>query len=38
LSGIDKNRISTKSFGEERPMSFGSDEDSYSKNRRAEIN
>ena len=38
LSGIEKNRISTKSFGEERPMSFGSDEDSYSKNRRAEIN
>ena len=38
LSGIDKNRISTKSFGEERPKSFGSDEDSYSKNRRAEIN
>ena len=38
LSGIDKNRIIVKSYGEERPASFGSDEVSYSKNRRAEIN
>jgi len=38
LSGIDKNRISVKSYGEERPALFGSDEVSYSKNRRAEIN
>jgi peptidoglycan-associated lipoprotein len=38
LSGIDKNRINVKSYGEERPASFGSDEVSYSKNRRAEIN
>jgi len=38
LSGIDKNRISVKSYGEERPVSFGSDEVSYFKNRRAEIN
>ena len=38
LSGIDKNRISVKSYGEERPASFGSDEVSYFKNRRAEIN
>ena len=38
LSGIDKNRISVKSYGEERPASYGSDEVSYSKNRRAEIN
>ncbi len=38
LSGIDSNRISVKSYGEERPTSFGSDEASYSKNRRAEIN
>ena len=38
LSGIDKNRISVKSYGEERPASFESDEVSYSKNRRAEIN
>ena len=38
LSGIDRNRISVKSYGEERPASYGSDEVSYSKNRRAEIN
>ena len=38
LSGIDINRISVKSYGEERPISYGSDEASYSKNRRAEIN
>jgi len=38
LSGIDKNRISVKSYGEERPVSYRSDEVSYSKNRRAEIN
>ena len=38
LSGIDKNRISVKSYGEERPASFESDEVGYSKNRRAEIN
>ena len=38
LSGIDRNRISVKSYGEERPASFESDEVSYSKNRRAEIN
>ena len=38
LSGIDINRISVKSYGEERPISYGSDEASYAKNRRAEIN
>ena len=38
LSGIDINRISVKSYGEERPISYGSDESSYAKNRRAEIN
>ena len=38
LSGIDINRISVKSYGEERPISYGSDEANYSKNRRAEIN
>jgi outer membrane protein OmpA-like peptidoglycan-associated protein len=27
-----------KSYGEERPLSDGSDEASYAKNRRAEIN
>ena len=38
LSGIDINRIIVKSYGEERPISYGSDESSYAKNRRAEIN
>jgi peptidoglycan-associated lipoprotein len=38
LSGIDKSRVSVKSFGEERPIALGSDEMSHSKNRRAEIN
>jgi peptidoglycan-associated lipoprotein len=38
LSGIDIDRISVKSYGEERPISYESDEASYSKNRRAEIN
>ena len=38
LNGIDKDRISVKSYGEERPVAFGQDEKSYSKNRRVEIN
>jgi peptidoglycan-associated lipoprotein len=38
LNGVKKNRIKVKSYGEERPASFGSNELSYSKNRRAEIN
>ena len=38
LNGIDKNRITVKSFGEERPAVFGNDESSYAKNRRVEIN
>ena len=38
LNGISKNRITVKSFGEEKPVSFGQDETSYSKNRRVEIN
>ena len=37
LSGIDKNRISVKSYGEERPLILGSDESSWQKNRRVEI-
>jgi len=32
--GIDGNRISTISFGKERPVAFGHDEESWSKNRR----
>ena len=38
LNGISKNRSSVKSYGEERPLAFGQDDESYSKNRRVEIN
>ncbi len=38
LNGISKNRISVKSYGEERPLAIGQDDESYSKNRRVEIN
>ncbi len=38
LNGISENRISVKSYGEERPLAFGQDDESYSKNRRVEIN
>ena len=38
LNGISKNRITVKSYGEERPEVLGQDEKSYSKNRRVEIN
>ncbi len=38
LNGISPERITVKSFGEERPVEFGQDEKSYSKNRRVEIN
>ena len=38
LNGISKNRISVKSYGEERPLVLGQDDESYSKNRRVEIN
>ena len=37
LNGISKNRISVKSYGEERPLALGQDDESYSKNRRVEI-
>lgn len=33
--GVTSDRISTVSYGKERPVSFGHDEDSWSKNRRA---
>lgn len=32
--GIARNRISTISFGKERPVAFGHDEDAWGKNRR----
>ena len=38
LNGISKNRITVKSFGEERPAVIGQDEMSYAKNRRVDIN
>ena len=38
LNGISKNRITVKSYGEERPIAVGQDDASYSKNRRVEIN
>ena len=37
LQGASAGQISTVSFGEERPASFGSDEESYAQNRRVEI-
>ena len=37
LNGISKNRITVKSYGEERPLALGQDDASYSKNRRVEI-
>jgi len=38
LNGVNKNRINVKSFGEEKPLVNGSDERSWARNRRAEIN
>ena len=38
LNGISPDRITDRSYGEERPVEFGEDEKSYSKNRRVEIN
>ena len=38
LNGVESNRIITKSYGEERPILNGQDEESYAKNRRVEIN
>ena len=38
LNGISKNRISVKSYGEERQLALGQEDESYSKNRRVEIN
>ena len=38
LNGINNNRVTVKSFGEEYPLVTGSNYESWSKNRRAEIN
>ncbi len=37
IQGASTDQISTVSFGEERPASFGNDEDAYQQNRRVEI-
>jgi peptidoglycan-associated lipoprotein len=37
LLGVDGNRIETVSFGSEKPMAFGHDEESWRLNRRADI-
>ncbi len=37
IQGVSASQISTVSFGEERPASFGSDEMDYAQNRRVEI-
>lgn len=37
LAGADSKRIHTLSFGAEKPIAMGKDEESYSKNRRADI-
>ena len=37
VNGVSSNRITVVSYGEEKPVSYGSDESSWSKNRRAVI-
>lgn len=37
IQGASSAQISTVSFGEERPVSFGNDEEAYAQNRRVEI-
>ena len=37
INGIERYRIETVSYGEERPVAFGSNEDAWSKNRRVEL-
>ncbi len=37
VQGVNPGQLESVSFGEERPASFGSDEMTWSKNRRAEI-
>lgn len=37
LQGIDRSRIETVSYGEERPAALGEDEGSWSRNRRVEL-
>ena len=37
LQGVNRSRIETVSYGEERPAALGQDEDSYQRNRRVEL-
>lgn len=37
LLGVDGEKITTVSFGSEKPVALGKDEDSYAKNRRVDI-
>ena len=37
IQGVDSSRIQTISYGEEKPVAFGADEASWSKNRRVEL-
>lgn len=37
INGIERGRIETVSYGEERPLSFGQDEYSMAQNRRVEL-
>ena len=37
LNGVAPDQISTVSYGEEQPIEFGSNESSYTKNRRVEL-
>lgn len=37
LAGADGSKIKTVSFGSEKPVAFGQDEESYKQNRRADI-
>ena len=37
LLGVGDKQIETVSFGAEKPVAFGQDEESWAKNRRADI-
>ena len=37
IQGVSASQIATVSFGEERPVAFGSSESDYSQNRRVEF-
>ena len=37
INGVERYRVETVSYGEERPLAFGSDDSSWAKNRRVEL-